>query len=136
MKKLIKDLEENKMITNGLYSAFEMGAPFPAGGLIGALIGEAKKWECSCTKEYFYYFKIKNFFSYKGIKWDSLNKIPVDRISKIIWHPKRYNCGTFTIIAFNQNITGTIEYGKMYHENFEKILKFLKTECNIPCEGI
>lgn len=133
MKKLIDDLKENDMIMNDWYSTFEKGMPI-AQGLIGALISGAKTWYCSLTKEYFYYFKIKNTFSYGGIKWDTVKKIKIADIQKIIWKPKTFS-GYFTIVHNDGKLTGTLDAAEERKNNFESMLRFLKYECEIFFEG-
>ena len=124
MTKLINDLKNNNMIIHDFYSAFESGMPI-GGGLVGGLFGATKTWYCSLATEYLYFFKIKGFFSYKGINEDTIKKIAIKDIQKIIWKPKTFS-GFFTIHYYENSLSGTLLLGDEYFKNFRAILQYLK----------
>ena len=132
MKKLIEDLKEKNMTTNNCYASFSI-SKVPAGGLLGALIDGGSLWYCSVTMDYFYYFKIKNVFSYKGIKEESINRISLRNISKIILKTKSYGYGSFSIEHSNGFLSGIFDNKYTGRENFEQILTLLKNEYKINC---
>ena len=129
MKQLVDDLKELNMISDELYFSFMKGSPI-AGGLLGALIENSKTFICSINTEYLYLFKIKNSFSYKGIKSETIQKIKLADISMIEWRPKTFT-GYFKIFYNGEKITGTLSRGEENKEKFEKCLSFLEEYPNI-----
>ncbi len=130
MEELIKDLKDKNMIYERLYFSFMKGGPPAAGGLIGALIENSKTYFCSLTKESLYLFKIKNFTTYKGVKFETMLKINISDIQEIEWRPKTFT-GFFKITYKYEKISGTISRGKENKNNFEKCLSFLEEYPNI-----
>ena len=133
MKKLIADLEKEGMIIQDYYADFDSNT-VPISGALGALVSWSNTWYCSITETHFYYFKIKNIFSYKGIKHETIQKIQLKDISQIIWKPKLYGYGGFTIEYSAGKLSGIFsnQFGR---ENFEKILSFMTNVCKIPCNA-
>ena len=129
MEQLIKDLKEQNMIYDNLYFSFMKGRPV-AGGLIGALIENSKTYFCSLTADALYLFKIKNFTTYKGIKFDTMLKINISDIQEIEWRPKTFT-GFFKITYKYEKIIGTLSRGEDNKSKFEKCLSFLEEYTNI-----
>lgn len=133
MQKLITDLQKENMTMDCLYSRFEtMG--IICGGALGSLIGAGREWYCSLTDKYFYYFKIKNLFSYKGIKKETIKMIALYDIERIIWKPKTFQ-GVFTIEYKDGKISGNLSGNEEEKSNFKKMLKFMKEQLNIKIDG-
>ncbi len=133
MQKLINELDQEKMTINSWYSKFESHRAI-AGGLMGALVGAANEWYCSLDEEYFYYFKIKNLFSYKGIKKDTIKKIKLNSITKLTWKPKSFQ-GLFTIEYIGGKISGILSGDATSKTNFKAMLKYIQEKCQVPVEG-
>ena len=134
MDKLLQELKERNMIMNDWHSCFLSGTPIGPGGLLSALSEASRTWYCSLTENCFYYFKIKNWFSYGGIKTDTIKKIRIRDIKKIVWKPKAF-AGGFKIEHINGKLTGTVSSEELFYNNFKAILKYFKYTCKIPCEG-
>lgn len=133
MQKLIADLQQENMTIHSWYSRFEtMGAI--CGGALGALIGAGREWYCSLTDKYFYYFKIKNFFSYKGIKKETIKRIALSDIERIIWKPKSFQ-GVFTIEHKDGKISGILSGDDDEKNNLKEMLKFIKEKCGVQIDG-
>lgn len=133
MQELIIELKKENMTIHSWYSKFE-STGVVVGGLLGALIGGAKEWYCSLNEKYFYYFKVKNLFSYRGIKKDTINKIELRKIKKIIWKPKSFQ-GLFTIEYIGGKISGILSGDEISKNNFKEMLKYIKENFDVQFEG-
>lgn len=130
MQALVEELKQNNMIMYDLHYSYVSGGPFPASGLIGAVVEVSKTWHCSLTCDYLYLFKVKDFFSYKGIKFNTITKIKISDILEIEWRPKTFS-GFFVIKHTNGKIKGVLTRGESNYNDFEKVLDFLVNDMGV-----
>ena len=79
-------------------------------------------------------FKIKNTFSYKGIKKETINKIELKDITKVVWKPKSFQ-GYFIIEYLGGKISGILTGSETERNNFKEMLQYMKQNYKVPLKG-